>query len=311
MARHSGTVAARNSGHEALRDRRVLKPARSGSDGSRWEHMNHERAPEQSPEESVAVAAVAEAELAARAVIETQAAVTAAARTVAETAAAAVQAVAAAVDANAAVASAAAASAAEARRTEARLTHEILHDDLTGLVNRRLLVDRLTQALARASRAGTTVAVLFLDLDYFKAVNDTFGHAIGDELLIGVARRLQESLRDTDTCARVGGDEFVVVCEDLSHASDGALVAGRLEDALAAGVPVGNRNMPVRASIGIAVSSAGSLPQELLNEADAAMYRAKGGDRTRSEDDPSDRFLTAGRARPGADPYARRRSDAS
>lgn len=224
---------------------------------------------------NAAAVAVVEAELAARAVDESQAAVLNAARLVAEASAAAARAVSAAVEAQAAVTKAAAA-AAEARRTEAQLTHDVLHDDLTGLPNRRLLVDRLAQALARSSRAGTSVAVLVLDLDGFKAVNDALGHAAGDELLIGVARRLEQSLRDTDTCARMGGDEFVVVCEDLSHPSDGPLVAGRLETALAAGLAIGDRTVPVLASVGIAVSSAGSSPHELIAEADTAMYRAKG-----------------------------------
>jgi len=246
---------------------------------------------------AVAVAADAEAKLAAQAVVETQAAVAvavrivaeaaaeaaraaeaavaAAARTVAEAAAEAARAVAAAVDANAAAVAAAAAAAAAVQSIEARLAHEVLHDDLTGLANRRLLDDRLTQALARAKRTGTSVAVLFLDLDQFKRINDTLGHAVGDQVLIEVARRLQACLRDTDTCARVGGDEFVVVCEDLGHPSDGSLLVSRLESALAAGVPVGDETIAVRASIGIAVGSTGSLPLDLLQQADAAMYRAK------------------------------------
>lgn len=223
----------------------------------------------------VAAAAEAEAELAAQAAVETQAAVVAAARTVADAAAAAARAISAAVESKAAVVAAAAAAAAEAQRTEARLTYHALHDELTGLATRRLLVDRLTHALARSSRGGTSVAVLFLDLDGFKAVNDSLGHAAGDLLLISVARRLQERVRDTDTCARVGGDEFVVVCEDLSHPSHGPLLAGRLESALAAGVAVGDRTMPVPVSVGIAVGAAGSLPFDLLEEADAAMYRVK------------------------------------
>ncbi|MGI8691485.1 MAG: diguanylate cyclase domain-containing protein [Geodermatophilaceae bacterium] len=224
---------------------------------------------------AVATTALVEAEVAAQAVIETQAAVLAAARVLTEAAAAAARAVTAAVEAKAAVVSAAAAASAEARRTEARLTHEVLHDGLTGLAHRRLLLDRLTQALARSARTGMSVAVLFLDLDHFKIVNDTLGHAAGDQLLVGVARRLQECVRDTDTCARVGGDEFVVVCEDLSQPSDGSLVAGRVKSALAAGVPVGDQTLPVRASIGIAVSAVGSQPLDLLQEADTAMYRIK------------------------------------
>jgi len=262
-----------------------------------------------------AAAAVAEAELAAQAMVETLAAVSAAARTVAEAAAEAARAVSVAVDAKAAAFAAAAAAAAEARRTEARLIHEVLHDGLTGLPNKRLLVDRLTQALARSKRAGTSVAVLFLDLDGFKAVNDTLGHAAGDQLLIGVAARLLECLRDTDTCARVGGDEFVIVCEDLSRPSDGALTADRLTTALAAGVPVGDQSLPVLATIGIALNSAGSLPAELLHEADTAMYRAKGVRQTPERRQPGGSGPPAadlaadGRAGPGTPPHTRRRTD--
>jgi len=264
----------------------------------------------------VAAAAVADAELAAQVMVQALTAVSAAARTVAEASAEAVRAVAVAVEAKAAVFAAAEAAATEARRTEARLLHEILHDGLTGLPNKRLLVDRLTQALARSKRAGTHVAVLFLDLDGFKVVNDTLGHAIGDQLLIGVAGRLLTCLRDTDTCARVGGDEFVVVCEDLSKPSDGAMLAGRIETGLAAGVLVGDQTMSVRATVGIAVSSAGSLPADLLHEADTAMYLAKGSesapDRRRPDgnaaEDGPDATGAAGRARTGA-PHSRRRTD--
>lgn len=255
-------------------------PSDQGGSRRQWVDSRHdERAYGPASTESIAAvvasAAESEAELAAQAAVETEAAVLAAARTVADAAAAAARATAVAVEAKAAVVAAAATAAAEARRTEARLTHDALHDELTGLATRRLLVDRLTQALARASRGRTSVAVLFLDLNDFKAVNDTLGHAAGDLLLVNVARRLQERVRDTDTCARVGGDEFVVVCEDLDHPSAGLVLAGRLESALTAGVSVGDRMMPVPVSVGIAVGAAGSLPLDLLEEADDAMYRAK------------------------------------
>lgn len=222
----------------------------------------------------VATAAVAEAELAAQAMLDALTAVSAAARAVAEASAEAVRAVAVAVEAKAAVFAAAEAAATEARSTEARLLQEMLHDSLTGLPNRHLLIDRLTQALARAKRAGTHVGVLFLDLDGFKVVNDTLGRAVGDQLLIGVAGRLLTCLRDTDTCARVGGAEFVVLCEELSRPSDGIMLASRIETELAAGVLVDDGTMSVRATVGIAVSSADSLPSELLHEAETAMYSA-------------------------------------
>lgn len=237
------------------------------------------------------------------------------ARSVVELVAVAGQALSVAVDAKAAVVAAASVAADEARQTEARLTYEILHDSLTGLPNKRLLVDRLTQALARSKRAGTYVAVLFLDLDDFKAVNDTLGHAAGDQLLIGVAKRLQECLRDTDTCARVGGDEFVVVLEDLAQPSDGSRLAGRLQAALDEGVAIGDLSMAVSASVGIAVSSLGSLSAKLLDEADAAMYRAKAGQRAPDRrDQGGGREEEIGRlvgAGSGTPPHARRRGDRS
>ena len=224
---------------------------------------------------TAATDAVAEAQIAGQAVVAAQAAVLAAVHTLEETTAAAARAVAAAADATAAVVADAAVAASAARRTEARLTHDVLHDELTGLPSRRLLIDRLTRALVRSKRTGTSVSVLYLDLDRFKAVNDTMGHAAGDQLLVGVANRLLECLRDTDTCARVGGDEFVVVCEDLQPPTDGSLVVRRLASALAEGVPLGDRSITVRASIGLAVSTPDSGPLDLLQEADAAMYRAK------------------------------------
>ncbi len=198
----------------------------------------------------------------------------------------------------------------------AKLTHELLHDGLTGLPNQRLLADRLTQALARSKRAGTYVAVLFLDLDDFKTVNDTFGHAAGDQLLIAVANRLLQCLRDTDTCARMGGDEFVLVLEDLSLPSDGSRLAGRVTTALADGVVVGDHTIQVRASVGLAISSAGSDPATLLHEADTAMYRAKQAeqatDRRRtqgSDGDVPNTSLTEDDSGPGTPLHARRRTD--
>lgn len=222
-----------------------------------------------------ATAAALAAEAAAQAVIDTQTAVLTAARTVADAAAAAALVVEAAVEARAAVVAAAVAAAARAQRTEDQLRHDLLHDELTGVPTRRLLVDRLTQALARSTRSGTRVAVLFFDLDGFKWVNDTLGHAAGDQLLVGIAQTIQGCLRVTDTCARVGGDEFVVVCEELHDPANAALVAGRIQARLVAGVTLGEQAIPVHVSVGIAVSTAGALPLDLLDEADAAMYEAK------------------------------------
>lgn len=230
---------------------------------------------------SAVLAAITHAEIATQSMQETVGLVAGAADNAVEITADAARAVAVAVQANAAVFAAAAAAAEQARHTEARLIHEVLHDGLTGLPNRRLLLDRLTQSLARSRRLGTYVAVMFLDLDSFKSVNDTFGHAAGDQLLIGVSARLLECLRDTDTCARVGGDEFVVICDDLGQPTDGLMIAGRLAAALASGVTFGDHFMPVRATIGTAVSTSESQPGELLHQADIAMYAAKGGNITR------------------------------
>ncbi len=217
------------------------------------------------------------AELAAEAVVETRAAVLTAARTMAVAAAAAARTLSAAVAANAALVEAAAAAAAQARDTEYRLRHDVLHDELTGLGNRRCLVEHLTRALAGSSRNGTAVTVLFLDVDGFKRVNDECGHAVGDQLLIHVAGQLKRLVRESDICARVGGDEFVVIIED-THASqvEGRVVADRIKAALTAGVAVlGPHTMRVGVSIGVAVSSATSQPRDLLEQADIAMYGTK------------------------------------
>lgn len=236
---------------------------------------------------TVAAAAAAEADRATKAAVETAAAVEAAARTVADAAATAAAAVADVVEAKAALVAAAAAAAAEARRIETRLRHDALHDQLTGLPNRRLLLDRLIQALARSARSGGSVAVIFVDLDGFKAVNDTLGHAAGDALLVGVAGRLLSCLRETDTCARVGGDEFAIVCEGIDLPVDGPKLVERLTEALHAGVPLGDGNHRVAASFGTAVSSPGSLPLDLLAAADEAMYEMKA---TRGQAAPSVRL---------------------
>jgi diguanylate cyclase (GGDEF)-like protein len=227
---------------------------------------------------TVASTAMAEAELAAQAVVDTQAAVVTAARIVAEAAASAAQTVAAAVTEKASVVAAAAAAAVMARSTEDRLRHDVLHDDLTGLANRRLLLEHLTHALARSGRAGTNVTVLFLDVDNFKQVNDEFGHSVGDQLLIRVADQLRALLRESDACARVGGDEFVVVLDDgaLSR-TEGWMIADRIKASFASGVALvgATQQVHIQVSIGLAMSSPSSLPGDLLEEADLAMYHVK------------------------------------
>ncbi len=166
--------------------------------------------------------------------------------------------------------------AVERERTGNELARQAMHDPLTGLPNRVLLRDRLDQALGRLGRRAETVGVLVLDLDGFKAVNDALGHEVGDLLLIAVARRLTGVLRSGDTAARVGGDEFVILCEDVRGAHQAVAVAQRIAAALAEPVSAGAGEAHVRASIGIALASGpGTQAEALLRDADAAMYRAK------------------------------------
>jgi diguanylate cyclase (GGDEF)-like protein len=160
----------------------------------------------------------------------------------------------------------------DARRVDTML-HQALHDALTGLPNRALFTDRLQHALTQGRRRGMSCGVIFLDLDRFKTVNDSLGHAAGDELLGVVARRIDESLRSADTAARLGGDEFAVLLEDLADAEEAVLVAQRISAALHAPVVIEGREVFVSCSLGIAVGRV-SAP-ELLRQADVAMYRAK------------------------------------
>ena len=161
------------------------------------------------------------------------------------------------------------------RALEVRLAHQATHDALTGLPNRALFLERLSAALARTNRDGAAVAVLFLDLDGFKAVNDGLGHAAGDLLLAVTARRLLDCIRVGDTAARLGGDEFAVVLEPLADIEGAEVVARRVIAALALPVFVGMGEACVSASIGIAVSAVGDTADMLLSAADTAMYRAK------------------------------------
>lgn len=161
------------------------------------------------------------------------------------------------------------------KRAEEVLAHGALHDNLTGLANRRLLIYRLEHALVRARRNGSTVAVLFVDLDRFKAVNDTGGHDLGDELLKAVAGRLSTHLRAADTAARLGGDEFVVVCEDLPSEEQALPIADRILADLARPVQLSGETLNLSASIGIVFSAEEEDAGILLRDADRAMYEAK------------------------------------
>jgi diguanylate cyclase (GGDEF)-like protein len=151
-----------------------------------------------------------------------------------------------------------------------------LHDPLTGLPNRQLLEDRIEQAAQRARRTGRSAAILFADLDKFKLVNDAFGHAVGDEVLVAVARRLSTLIRPNDTVARVSGDEFVFLCEDLSSAADVELVRNRIADAFSAPLEAGGFEFVITASVGVAYAGVGErISKHLVAEADKAMYEAK------------------------------------
>jgi diguanylate cyclase (GGDEF)-like protein len=164
----------------------------------------------------------------------------------------------------------------ERKRAEVRLAEQALRDSLTGLPNRVLLLDRLNVALARARRRPTSVAILFLDLDRFKTINDSLGHEAGDQLLLELGERLRASLRPGDTVARFGGDEFLVLCEELGGEVEAVRVAERALRAIRAPMVVCGRAMSVGASVGIAIGShAGAGAHDLIRQADAAMYRAK------------------------------------
>ncbi|AHG89648.1 diguanylate cyclase [Gemmatirosa kalamazoonensis] len=171
---------------------------------------------------------------------------------------------------------------------ERQLVHEAFHDPLTGLANRVLFRNRVEHALARASRTGPRPVVLFLDLDDFKRVNDGWGHAAGDRLLVQVASRLRATLRDVDTCARLGGDEFAVLLDEPAGAespllSGAAHVAERIVASLGEPVECDGVALEVGVSIGIAAAAAADGADELLRNADLAMYRAKAAGKGRYE----------------------------
>ena len=164
----------------------------------------------------------------------------------------------------------------ERKRAEDRLTHLAQFDTVTGLPNRHLFRDRLGQAIVQARRNGRLAGVLFADLDRFKTVNDTFGHAIGDKLLAQVASRLTECVRAGDTVARLSGDEFAVALSSLAKADDAGIVAQKIVQALAAPFELDGHEAYISASIGIALHPAdGDDPDALIKNADTAMYRAK------------------------------------
>lgn len=171
---------------------------------------------------------------------------------------------------------------AERKLAEQRIRHMAQHDALTGLPNRALLSDRLEQSLIQARRHGHRVAVMFLDLDRFKAINDSLGHEVGDELLKEIARRLRGVVRAADTVGRLGGDEFVVVLHETQDAAAAAHVAEKIIAAFVPPVRVGPHELRASTSIGIALyPEDGDTAPALLKCADAAMYHAKNGGRDR------------------------------
>jgi diguanylate cyclase (GGDEF)-like protein/PAS domain S-box-containing protein len=163
------------------------------------------------------------------------------------------------------------------------LERQALHDPLTHLPNRSLLMDRAHQALARVHRGGGVIAMLFIDLDKFKAVNDNLGHEAGDQLLVSVSERLADLMRDSDTVARLGGDEFVVLAE-IDNEDEALALAGRVLDALERPFPLGSAEVAMLASVGVSVTrDPGADPETMLREADLAMYKAKGAGGRRLE----------------------------
>ncbi len=172
----------------------------------------------------------------------------------------------------------------EQKLAEERLSYNAYHDALTGLPNRLLFTDRLKHLLARLKRQGSKewFAVLFLDLDHFKTINDTLGHVLGDQLLVMVAKRLQLALRASDTIARFGGDEFVILLEDLATTQDAIQVAERLLAELTPPFNLAGHEVSISGSIGIVLSTHEyDKPEDLLRDADIAMYRAKSLGRNR------------------------------
>ena len=173
--------------------------------------------------------------------------------------------------------------AVERKRVEAELAHRATHDSITGLPNRMLFLDRLEHALTRCERRPESIGVLFLDLDHFKAVNDTLGHGAGNELLQWVAERLSGILPGGTTLAHLGADEFAVLCEDLQDPSDAFAVGVAVTEAMRRPFPLTEGEGFCTVSTGVAVAAPGDTPATLLRHADAAMYRAKQLGRDRFE----------------------------
>jgi diguanylate cyclase (GGDEF)-like protein/PAS domain S-box-containing protein len=178
-------------------------------------------------------------------------------------------------------------------RLQRELEHQAFHDALTGLPNRSLFGDRLEHAHQRLSRGTGWYAVLMLDLDNFKTVNDGLGHAVGDALLVEVSRRLLSGIRAGDTAARLGGDEFAILLEDLADAAAARRAADGIRDAFRAPFSVGNRVLTITATIGVATSSGGGAATDVVRNADAALYVGKAAGKDRHEVFSTDMHVTA------------------
>ncbi|MDQ1521304.1 MAG: hypothetical protein QOI55_2377 [Actinomycetota bacterium] len=172
----------------------------------------------------------------------------------------------------------------ERESAQVTLAYQATHDELTGLVNRPLLLDRIAHALTQRRTDDAGIAVLYFDLDRFKPINDTWGHRAGDSVLVEISNRVHGALRDGDTLARVGGDEFVVLCEDVAMPTGAIMIAERILAVVGEPIRIADATVTVGASIGIALPTATSnTPEALVRDADAAMYRAKEHGRDRFE----------------------------
>jgi diguanylate cyclase (GGDEF)-like protein len=169
----------------------------------------------------------------------------------------------------------------ERKAAERALAQLALHDSLTGLPNRTSFERRIEEALQRRKRSGGQLALMLLDLDYFKKVNDSLGHAAGDMLLVAFAKRLQGALREIDLVARLGGDEFTVIAEGLKDSGDAVAIADKVIATMRDPIDVDGRALPVSTSIGIALYCEGDTAQTLMQRADKAMYEAKRAGRAR------------------------------
>jgi diguanylate cyclase (GGDEF)-like protein len=191
----------------------------------------------------------------------------------------------------------------ERQRMQAHLQHGALHDELTSLAKRTLLQQRIANALARSRRSGNTFAVIYIDLDHFKAINDTHGHDVGDAVLIAVGHRLKAAVREYDTVARLGGDEFAILLDTLIDAAEAETVAQRVLASLSPPVRLARKEVEITASMGISVfPEGGDAAEALLRSADQAMYSAKRAGRNTYSLTPGrcDVSLLPAAARPGA-----------